>query len=300
VSIPPLVTAVIVSHNSSALIDDCLAGLIGDPRVQALVVDSGSSDDTVDRAEAHPGVEVLAQGANLGWSACSNIGARAASAPAIAFVNPDTRATAEQLIRLTSDLGGKVSAVSPRFVDERGRDQYFYFRLPSPLTGPFLYLNSGQRIDEKVGRPIIRRHLYGERLPVDHAAHAGAACMVIDAPVFHRLGGFDERMWVFFSDMDFSRRLSLAGRELAVNWDVPVTHIGGGSVKALHLERLQTIMQRDYAAYSRAAFGPVGRALTVSAVLMFSGFVPALMALARREPSRARSCLKRSLSVLAR
>ncbi|MFZ0665137.1 MAG: glycosyltransferase [Acidimicrobiales bacterium] len=299
-STPALVTAVIVTYNSSAIIDDCLSAICGDPRVQVLVVDSGSTDDTVDRASAHRHVEVLAQPSNLGWSACSNIGARSASAPAIAFVNPDTRVTSDQIVTLASHLGGKVAAVSPRFVDQAGRDQYFYFRLPSPVTGPFLYLNSGQRLDAKAGRPIIRRHLYGERLPVKRAAHAGAACMLIDAPVFHRLGGFDERMWVFFSDMDFSRRLSLATRELLVDWDVAVTHIGGGSVRALDLDRLQIIMQRDYAAYSRVAFGPSGRAVTVLAVLMFSGFIPALMALAGRDPKRARACIGRCLDVLAR
>lgn len=295
-----VVTAVVVTHDSSRIIDECLIGIAGDPRVEVLVVDSGSVDDSVERARAHRDVRVLAQAENLGWSACSNIGARNARAPAIAFLNPDTRTTAEHLVSLASDLGGAVSCVAPRFVDGLGDDQHFYFRLPSPFTGPFLYLNSGQRIDEKLGRPVVRRHLYGERLPVRRPAHAGAACMVVEAEMFKRLGGFDERMWVFFSDMDFSRRLALAGREHYVDWNVPVTHMGGGTVRTLELDRLQTIMQTDYLAYSRVAFGRAGQIFTVASIWLFSGILPALVSLTRGNPEKARACIHRVRRVLGR
>jgi len=296
---PPMVSAVVVTFNSAAVIDECLAGLVGDPRVEVIVVDSGSQDESVAKAASFDGVVSIAMAENLGWSACSNTGARSARAPAIAFVNPDTRTTSDALVRLASRLRGEVAAVSPRFVNQDGTGQHFYFRLPNPLTGPFLYLNSGQRIDEKLGRPVVRWHLYGEVLPIEAVvAHAGAACVVVDAAEFRRLGGFDQRMWIFFSDVDLSRRLALTGRRLVVDWDLPVTHLGGGSVKALDLDQLQLILQRDFIAYSRVAFGWGGRWLTVGAVWAFSGVVPAAAALARGEPRRARECLSRARSVL--
>ena len=295
----PLVSAVVVTYNSAAVIDECLAGLVGDPRVEVIVVDSGSDDASARMAASFNGVVCIEIAENLGWSACSNAGARSARAGAIAFLNPDTRTTSDALVRLASRLGGDVAAVAPRFVNEDGTDQHFYFRLPTPFSGPFLYLNSGQRIDEKLGRPVVRWHLYAEELPIEaEIAHAGAACVVVDAAEFRRLGGFDERMWIFFSDVDLSRRLALTGRRLVVDWDVPVTHLGGGSVKALDLDRLQLILQRDYVAYGRIAFGRSGRWLTVGAVWAFSGIAPAAAALLRGEPLRARECLDRARSVL--
>jgi N-acetylglucosaminyl-diphospho-decaprenol L-rhamnosyltransferase len=296
----PFVTAVIVTYQSASIIDDCLEGLVGDDRVEVIVVDSGSSDASAERAATHPGVVCIPQRENVGWSVASNLGADRSTGTAIAFVNPDTRATASQLLELASHVGGDVGEVSPRFVGDSGEPQNFYFRLPSPLTGPFLYLNSGQRLDEKMGRPFIRHHLYGERLPVDHPAHAGAACMVVDASEFRRLGGFDERMWVFFSDLDLSRRLGLEGRRLEVAWEIQVTHSGGGSVKALDLDRLQAMLQRDYVAYSRVAFGRAGRVLTWAAVWAFSGVIPAVMALVRSDHQGARECISRARSVLRR
>jgi N-acetylglucosaminyl-diphospho-decaprenol L-rhamnosyltransferase len=294
------VTAVIVTYNSSVIIDECLAGLVGDPQVEVVVVDSGSSDGSADRAASYGGVEVLAQTENLGWSACSNLGAQKATGRAVAFVNPDTRVSAEKLLTLAARLGGDVAAISPRFVNEDGSGQNFYFRLPSAITGPFLYLNSGQRLDELMGRPVVRRHLYGERLPVTRPAHAGAACMVVDREEFSRLGGFDERMWVFFSDVDFSRRLTGAGKRLFVDWTVPVSHIGGASAKALELDQLQLIVQRDYVAYSRIAFGAFGQRVTVAATWAFSGLIPAAMAVARGDVNGARGCIERAKKVLQR
>jgi N-acetylglucosaminyl-diphospho-decaprenol L-rhamnosyltransferase len=297
----PLVTAVIVTYNSGPVVDDCLAALVGDPRLEVIVVDSGSTDDSVRRAASYPGVVSLPQNENLGWSVCSNTGAALARAPAIAFVNPDTRTTSGDLLALASRLGGDVAAVAPKFINEDGTGQHFYFRLPTPLTGPFLYLNSGQRIDQKLGRPVIKWHLYGEISPVDRGvAHAGAACVVVDAEEFRRLGGFDQKMWVFFSDVDLSRRLALAGRRLEVDWELPVTHLGGGSVKSLELDRLQLIVQSDYVAYSRAAYGRAGQWMTAGAVWAFSGILPAAMALWRRDLPAARACIDRARSVLRR
>lgn len=296
----PLVTAVVVTYNNSEVIDDCLSGIVGDPRVEVVVIDSGSSDDSVHRVRSHPGVRCIAHEENVGWTSGSNEGASASSARAVAFLNPDTRATSSKLIALASRLGGSVAAVSPRFVNGDGSPQSFYSKLPSPVTGPFLYLNSGQRIDEKLGRPVVRRHLYGERTQVPCPAHAGAACLVVDREVFSRLGGFDERMWIFFSDVDFSRRLAASGRRLYVDWDVEIPHLGGGSVRSLDLDSLQRIVQTDYVAYSRSAFDRPGRALTTCAIWAFSGMGPALMALLRGDTGSARKCIDRARIVLRR
>jgi N-acetylglucosaminyl-diphospho-decaprenol L-rhamnosyltransferase len=294
-----VVTAVIVTYNSVALIDDCLSALTGDPRVEVVVVDSGSSDGSADQAGLHDGVTVIRKLENLGWSACSNAGAAAANSPALAFVNPDTRASAHDLVTLASHLDGNTAMAAPRFANENGTEQYFYFRFPTPITGPFLYLNSGQRLDAKLGRRVIKWHVYGEKLPIrERIDHAGAACLLVDAVEFRHVGGFDESMWLFFSDVDLSRRLALSGRNLVVDWDTSVTHIGGGSVNELGLDRLQLMVQADYVAYTRVAFGPAGQFFTRAAVWVFSGVIPALFALSRIDPTGARDCLRRARTVL--
>ena len=294
----PIVTAVIVTYNSEGTIAGCLAGLVGDPRVEVIVVDSGSTDRSVEIVNQHRGVVSLPQPTNVGWTRGGNLAAAQAQGRALAFVNPDTRADADALVALAARLGPGVGTVAPRFLNDDGSPQHFYFRFATARSGPFLYLNSGQRLDTLLGRPVIRRHLYGEVLPVADVDHAGAACLVMEADVFRSVGGFDESMHIFFSDMDMSRRLREQGRRTVVAWDVTVPHLGGGSVNALALGRRQLLVQRDYVAYARVAYGPAGRLGTVAAVLAFSGLVPALMALGRGRPAEARACLRRAREAL--
>jgi GT2 family glycosyltransferase len=112
------------------------------------------------------------------------------------------------------------------------------------------------------------------------------------------LGRFDERMWLFFSDMDFSRRVRASGRTVLVCSDVVVRHRGGGSVKELTLESQHRQEQADYVIYARKWFGGPGRLLTVIAVVLLSGVFPAMAALSRRDLGGARTSIKRPWHIL--
>ena len=62
----PLVSVVVVTYNSASVIDECLAGLVGDPRVEVIVVDSGSDDDSAGKAGSFDEVVSIAMEENLG------------------------------------------------------------------------------------------------------------------------------------------------------------------------------------------------------------------------------------------
>ena len=69
-------------------IDGCLAALAAQPRVhERIVVDGGSRDDTVARAEAHPGVTVIRSA--RGRAVQLNAGAAAATGDTLLFLHAD-------------------------------------------------------------------------------------------------------------------------------------------------------------------------------------------------------------------
>jgi len=293
------ITAIVVTHNSSSDILDCLRGIVGAPEVEVVVVDSGSTDRTVELVEAVPGVRLDIAGDNIGWTAATNRAISSATGEYVAFVNPDARPTATQLLTLAGRCGPGIGAVAPRYVDERGSHQSFYFRFPRPLTGPFLYLNSGQRLDARLGHRIIDHTLYGGNPPSEGVDHAGAACLILPSALVRDLGGLDERMWLLFSDTDLSMRLRRAGLTIRIAEDVEVVHLGGTSLGQQSLDWQQLVVQRDYLAFARKWYTPAGRGITYMGVLLFSGLVPASFALLRGEPARARFCLGRAYRVLS-
>ena len=292
------ISVVVVAYNSAEDLAAWVGGIGHD--IEVIVVDNASSDQSARIGDAS-GATVLRRERNEGWTRGSNIGAGAARGEVLVFVNPDAHVTDAAIRELAERVrrSGGSTAVAPRFLDGAGRPQHFYFRFPTPITGAFLYVNTGQRIDALLGRPVVRRMLYGETgEPIERVDYVGAACLAVDARAFHDLHGFDERMWLFFSDADFMRRWRSSGRELTVAWDVAVVHRGQGSVGGLPWRELQVLLQRDYAQYARGAYGPAGRLVTLTALVLFGALLPALAGAVRGDLSALRACPSRLRRVL--
>jgi len=73
------------------------------PKVNVIVTDNGSTDETVSVAKAHD-VDVVEMGTNSGFGAACNAGARAGSAPVILLLNPDALTTPSHTLRPTCQL----------------------------------------------------------------------------------------------------------------------------------------------------------------------------------------------------
>jgi GT2 family glycosyltransferase len=294
----PLVSVVLVAYASADDLGELLP-LLQDPRLEVIVVDNASPDRGVDVVARHPWCRSIEMGWNAGWTLACNVGARAASCEVIAFVNPDVRVRPAQLLQLAEHLGHGVASVSPRFVGLDGEPQPFAFRFPTPLMGLMVFFNAGRRIDRWLGSRYVRRRTYehGRALPTN-VDHIGAACLVVDAAVFTESGGFDERMWLFFSDTDWALRIGRTGRLNASVSDVVVVHEGGGSVGHLPPRALETTFQRDYLMYATKHFSPLGRAVTRMGVLVLVGLLPGLAALVRRDGASARACMSQVREVM--
>ncbi len=131
------VSVVMPAFNAATTIDDALRSALSQhgAEVEVLVVDDGSSDDTVARARAHgPRVRVLTQ-ANAGPQAARNRGLAEARGTYIAFLDSDDiwlpGKLAAQLAVLRADPG--VAAVFTRWhVWEAGADGRY--TPPQPLA----------------------------------------------------------------------------------------------------------------------------------------------------------------------
>lgn len=71
------VVALVLNWNGAAILEPCVASVTRsrDTSVHTVIVDNGSTDGSAERVAAiHPGVEVLALGANLGYARGMNRG----------------------------------------------------------------------------------------------------------------------------------------------------------------------------------------------------------------------------------
>ena len=243
---------IVVSYNSARELRSWRPDLVA-AGLELIVVDNGSHDDSVTAAQ-DIGARVVAQAQNAGWSKACNVGAGLATSDVLLFVNPDVTLDPDAARQLAKRAYETRRPVVPRFVNPDGSRQSFYHRLPSALTGLFLYLNAGQRLDGLIGSRVSRHARYDDRAEQHGVVdHGGGACTAITRSLFEELGGFDESMWLFFADTDLSRRAARAGHPLEVVWNVEVAHEGGSGVKREPWQHMQIVLQRDYLAYARAS-----------------------------------------------
>ena len=246
--------AVVLNYRTPDLTLACARSLAASARPVDLlvVVDNGSGDGSEARLrEGLPAATVLQAGANLGFSAGSNLGIRAALAADTALlflVNSDVEVAPECLGRLEAtlaswpDLGIAGPAVLSR--DEPGVVETLGASF-SPVTGRMRHRGFGRRVE--VGT-------LGGCREVD--AVSGCA-MLVRREVFERAGFLCDEYFFSFEDLDFCLRARRAGFRTACVEDAVVHHQGSRTIEPASPRRLYFATRNHLLLARRAAPLPV-------------------------------------------
>jgi GT2 family glycosyltransferase len=220
---------VIPSWNSLGLLPRCLASLDGqDVAVELLVVDNGSGDGSVEYLERE-GIPHLALPANSGFAAAVNLGVSRTESAAVLVLNADTVLEPGCVGALLDALGGDPSlgGVQPRILQLDGGSAE-----PGQVGSARIY-SAGQalRADGRAfelgaGEPqrpqlLARREVFGV---------CGAACL-LRRELFVELGGYDERYFAFYEDVDLNVRARIAGWRFEYVPEAVVWHVGNAAWK---------------------------------------------------------------------
>lgn len=227
----PSLVAIVVAHDSAAVLPGCLAALAGQ-HVPAIVVDNASRDASAAVAEA-AGAQVIRNARNEGYGRANNRGVRAAeTAEHILIVNPDVvlRPGAVDALLEAARMWPDAGLLAPRLVESDGR---FFFQARS-LLAPYL-ANPG-------GRPAPPQ---GDAC----APFLSGACLMMPRALFLDLGGFDENIFLFYEDDDLCRRVADRGRALIHVHGAEALH-GRGRSSAPEPSRV--FRSRWHQAWSRA------------------------------------------------
>lgn len=101
----PTVSVVIPAHNESKIIESCLRALLNQshPADEIIVVDNNSTDDTVARARAFPGVTVITE-PRQGITFARTAGFEAAQSDIIARIDADTVVSRDWVERIRTEF----------------------------------------------------------------------------------------------------------------------------------------------------------------------------------------------------
>lgn len=205
---PGVVSVVLVNFRGT---DDTITAVRGleeldwpSDRYDVIVVENGSGDDSADRLRAAlPNIQLIVSKANRGFAGGCNLGAKQATGEYLAFLNndarPDTQWIRAAVERFEADP--TVGAVASKVLDWEGTNVDF---IDAALTW------FGQGYKPLTAQPVPRNY----DVPSAVLFGTGSA-MFVRTSDFTALGGFDDRFFMFFEDVDLGWRLNLAGRTFA-------------------------------------------------------------------------------------
>lgn len=268
-----MIDAVFLTVNAREQALECIAHLREPEIASIVVVDNASTDGTAQAIrDAHPDVTVLALDAPTGLAAALNRGARQGVAPFVLYLNDDAFAQPGAIGLLLDELRSREDAVAAggRLVDPdlTTQDRYRPQAFPTPATIVVRLLGI-ERLWPR--NPWTGGHL--RRLLDDHTTVAvdqpAGACLLVRRPVAERTGGWDERYWFWYEDVDFARRLGRHGVSLYVP-AAPFRHVGGATARRLDVTQGHARYYYGALQYSRTHFSRGGRAVVAGAMLAVS------------------------------
>lgn len=207
------------------------AAISGTPHV--ILSDNGSIDGSVeDAVTKFPFATLQSNGANLGYGGAVNAAVRTLDEKFewILVVNPDAEFSPGAIDRLVevASADPKVGSVGPLIVSEDGVPYPSARALPSLRTGIGHAVFSGIWPSNPWTRAYKREEvvLRGEQVP---AGWLSGACVLVRRVAFDQVGGFDERYFMYFEDVDLGRALGQAGWTNLYAPSAQIMHIGGAT-----------------------------------------------------------------------
>jgi len=215
-----LVSIIIVNYNGRGLLQECFKSLtkVDYPNYEIILVDNNSVDDSIEFVKNnYPPTIIIKLDKNYGFAYPNNVGAKNAKGKYFVFLNNDTQVTPNFISEMV-----KIMENDPKI----GLCQSLLLRPNGEVD------SSGDFID-KIGISFSSKEKVND---VSEILSAKGASMMIRKSVFEQLGGFDEKFFVSFEDIDFGWRSWIHGHKAVVVPKSIVYHMGGHTIKSMKPE----------------------------------------------------------------
>lgn len=172
-------------------------------RLELVVVDNDSGDDSVERIRAAvPGALVIDSGSNTGFAGGCNLGVSHATGEYVAFLNNDAR-PGEGWVRAAVEVleqDPTIGSVASKVLDWDGN-------LIDYVDGSLTWFGMGYK--REVEKPDT-----GAWDTAKDVLFGTGAALFVRTELYREVGGFDERFFMFYEDVDLGWRLNLLGHRV--------------------------------------------------------------------------------------
>jgi N-acetylglucosaminyl-diphospho-decaprenol L-rhamnosyltransferase len=258
-------SVIILSWNTRELLRQCLESLrggTGDLAAEVILIDNASSDGSADMvARDFPEVRLFRNAVNTGYAAGVNQGLRESRGERICLLGSDTRVLPDALPALAAflDAHPEAGAVAPRLLNPDGSVQKGCMRFPT-LTTVFWWDTPLQALWPE-SRELRRYQMRDwDHRGTRRVEQPPGTCLMLRRSMVERIGPMDERLWLFFNDVDWALRMHRARAPIWYVDEARIYHHLGRSTA--QFPDFAPLWYQNRIAYYRKHYHVVGAALT--------------------------------------
>lgn len=209
------VSVVIVNWNVAKSLDRCLKSVFATDysNLEVWVIDNNSSDESVEVIKSFRRAKMIKNAGNIGFPKGVNQGIRYSKGDYVVILNPDTRVPKDFFEKSLQFFVQYPQAgiMGPKLVNPSGDTQGSVFHEPSLFGENQKYTPAGPK-------------------PVAVDAISGA-CMFLPQSTIKKIGYLTEKVFMYYEDMDYCRRIRKSELKVYFNPQIEVIHEHGSSAK---------------------------------------------------------------------
>ncbi|MEO6820503.1 MAG: glycosyltransferase family 2 protein [Ginsengibacter sp.] len=290
-----MVDIVIVNWNSGHYLLKCIQSILENKNEKVvnkvIIIDNDSTDDSLSKINSINKILIKRNQENVGFSKACNQGFKLCNAPFVLLLNPDAGLMDNTLQDCISfmESNRQVDILGCQLLDDNGKVAPSCARFPSPIS--FFYEAIGlSKIAPSIFRPatVMTDWDHKESKKVDQVM---GAFMFMRRSIFDKLGYFDERFFVYFEELDFSKRLSEINGISFFNVNIKAFHSGEGTTHSVKAFRLFLFL-RSRLQYAEKHFGKGGFLFTKLSTYFIEPISRCLFALLKGKPGDVREVIQ--------
>jgi GT2 family glycosyltransferase len=199
------ISIIIVNFNTDKLVSDCIASI--KRNTKKVTYETIVIDNTIN---------------NRGFAKANNLGIRKAKGKYILLLNSDTIVGKNSIDKMFefAENNPDAGAIVPRLYNPNGSIQASCFRLPTiHLAFKQYFLKQGKLLDKYFPR--------SEKPTIVESAVMAAYLITPEA--LKKVGKLNEKYFMYFEDIDYSKKINEAGLKIYYLPEAQVVHIHGAS-----------------------------------------------------------------------
>jgi GT2 family glycosyltransferase len=256
-----MIDIIIVNWNSGSYLSKCVNSIFETNNIDKvrsiLIIDNNSSDSSIDSLKANNKIKLIRNKVNIGFAKACNVGFKLCTSQFILLLNPDTRLLNNTLSDCLSFMNDNkaINVLGCQLLNDDGAISPSCSRFPTPI----------RILKDAIGLSKIAPFLFRPGIVMTDWDHKNSryvdqvmgAFMLMQKSVFEMIGYFDEQFFVYYEEVDFSKRLAEKNGRSFFNSTIQAVHIGEGTTRNVKDFRL-FLNVRSRVLYAKKHFSNTG------------------------------------------